>query len=214
MLLNAVVLNTLLVGGTLVSPVSMPVSASSAVASSDSSVIAYLVNTPSSQASSKADSLGSIRVEARLASSNTTAVTSSVGKLVVPVILTSYLPENLCQGSSYALNTGMLNSASTNSCVAPVYGSQAVSVSYGKLLVQAQLVGTPSSAISESSSAVLNASAYLEGSISYAVTTASDSKLIQRTLGLEECRMMIVPEYLHTMQVAKLSNTMMRVTCS
>jgi hypothetical protein len=211
MLLNAVALNTLVIGGTLVSPISTPVSTSSAVADSSSSVIAYLYNTVSSQASSSTSSLGSIKVEARLASSNTNAVTSSVGKLVVPVVLTSYVPGNSCQGSSHAINTSTLNSTSTNSCVVSAYGSQAISRSYGQLLVHAKLMSSINSAISESPSAVLSASAYLNSTASNAITKTYRSILIERTLALEECRMMLVPEYLHMMNVTKV---MMRVTCS
>jgi hypothetical protein len=67
------------------------------------------------------------------------------------------------------------------------------------------------SAISESPSAILSASAYLRGTTSNATTNTYGSKLIERTLALEECRMMLVPEYLHMMNVTKV---MMRVTCS
>jgi hypothetical protein len=213
MLLNAVALNTLVIGGTLVSPISTPVSTSSAMANSSGSVIAKLYNiTARSQASSSTSSLASIKVEARLASSNTNAVTSSVGKIIIPVVLISYVPGNLCQGGSHALNTSMLNSTSTNSCVFPAYGSQALSISYGRLLVQAKLASSINSAISESPSAILGVSAYLKGTASNATTKAYDSILIERTLALEECRMMSVPEYLHTMEVMKV--TRMRSICS
>jgi hypothetical protein len=212
MLLNAVALNTLVIGGTLVSPISTPVSTSSAVANSSGSVIAYLYNTVSSQASSSTSSLGSIKVEARLASGNTSVITNSVGKLVVPVVLTSYIPGNPCQGGSHSINTSTLNSTSTNSCVVSTYGSQALSISYGHLLVQAKLVSSINSAISGSSGAVLSASAYLKGTTSNATTKTYGSKLIERTLALEEYRMMLVPEYLHTMRVMKV--TRMNVPCS
>jgi hypothetical protein len=201
MLLNAVALNTLVIGGTLVSPISTPVSTSSAVANSNGSVIAYLYNTVSSQASSSTNSLGSIKVEARLASGNTSAVTSSVGKIVVPVVLVSYVPGNLCQGGSHALNTSMLNSTSTNSCVAPTYGSQAISISYGQLLIQAKLASVASIAISGSTGAALSVSAYLNSTTSNTIAKTYRSILVERTLALEEGRMMLVPEYLHMMRV-------------
>jgi hypothetical protein len=212
MLLNAVALNTLLVGGTIVSPVSTPISTSSAVANSSSSIVAYLHSTTSSQAYISTNSLGSIKVEARLSSRNTSAVTSSAGKLSVPAIFISYVPGNLCQGKSHALNTSMLNSTSTNNCVVSTYGSQALSISYGQLLVQAKLVSSINLAAGESTNAILNASAYLKGTASNATTKTYGSKLIERTLALEEYRMMLVPEYLHTMRVMKV--TRMNVPCS
>jgi hypothetical protein len=202
MLLNAVALNTLLIDGTLVSPVSMPASDSSASANSSSTVIAYLYNTVNSQASSSSTSaLGNVKVVATLASSSTNAITNSSGRLVVPVILTSYVPNNLCQGGSHALNTSMLNSTSTHSCVVSIYGNQIIGISHGKLLVQAKLVSGINPAISNSSGAVLKSSAYLKATVSSAVTKTYGGKLIERTLALEECRMMLVPEYLNTMRV-------------
>jgi hypothetical protein len=202
MLLNAVALNTLLIDGTLVSPVSMPASDSSASANSSSTIIAYLYNTVSSQASSSSTSaLGNVKVVSKLASSSTNAITNSSGRLVVPVILTSYVPNNLCQGGSHALNTSMLNSTSTHSCVASIYGIRAISIGHGKLLAQTRLISGINTATSKSSSAILSVPAYLKATASSAVTKTYGSKLIERTLALEECRMMLVPEYLNTMRV-------------